>query len=731
MNKRKRCSVILELVLLLSIIPVFMSSCDDNEIENTVNLPDKEVDSDAGKNTYEIILNRIRKANMPNSYSEIDENVDEALTLLQDNGSFSDIDYSDDSRAHWTPINHLTRLTWMAQAYTMEDSSYFKEEVLYDKILKALNFWNTARPVCTNWWYNQIGAPKAMCVILIILRDGAKTIPKDLEDSILGYLAETGGNPAKWTGANKTDIAMHWLYRGCLQTDSTLTATAVWHAYYPLQYVKARYEGFQHDYSYFQHGPQLYIGGYGLSIVDGVATVATSTVDTDFKLSDEQLDVLRKFVQASLMKSVRGKMQAYNVVGRSVSRDNQLDISGYIPVFERMKSIDVDNISLYQHFINNLKGEGDFLWINDSFRHFYIGDRSLYQGKGYTVSLRMSSTRTRKCENGNGENLKGYFLSDGSMSVAVDGDEYSNIFPVWDWTHIPGVTSPQVENIPLVPANDFGESLFCGGATAGKYGVSVMSQINRKDGMGMKACKAWFFLNNKIVCLGTGIDSDMNEEIHTSVNQSLLKGDIVCSQNNVVSNGVHVDNKALDWVWHRNIGYFFPTQQQISVHADTRKGSWADISTEADATPIEKDICSIWLNHGRSPQGASYSYVIVPNISSTEMANYKINNAQIIANTINVQAVRDSEINMTQAVFYNGGSITSDDLRISVNNPCALVIQEQTNNMFDIYFADTSHGLLDLTITIERSGRKQVYNFDYFSGDGVHVGKTHFAQVEL
>ena len=66
-----------------------------------------------------------------------------------------------------------------------------------------------------------------------------------------------GGDPGKWTGANMTDIALHWIYRACLTADEDLLKTAIDYSYSTVKYTTA--EGFQYDNSYFQHGVQLYI----------------------------------------------------------------------------------------------------------------------------------------------------------------------------------------------------------------------------------------------------------------------------------------------------------------------------------------------------------------------------------------------------------------------------------------------------------------------------------------
>ena len=105
--------------------------------------------------------------------------------------------------------------------------------------------------------------------------------------------------------------------------------------------------------------------------------------------------------------------------------------------------------------------------------HYFRGDYTLHVRPGYTFDVRMVSARTARCEYGNGENLKGYFLSDGSTVISVTGNEYENIFPVWDWCKIPGTTCPQMDTIPRMEKTwtHLGESDFVGGVSDGDLGV--------------------------------------------------------------------------------------------------------------------------------------------------------------------------------------------------------------------------------------------------------------------
>ncbi|EOR94162.1 hypothetical protein ADIARSV_2657 [Arcticibacter svalbardensis MN12-7] len=59
----------------------------------------------------------------------------------------------------------------------------------------------------------------------------------------------------------------------------------------------------------------------------------------------------------------------------------------------------------------------------------------------------MCSSRTRGTESLNNENLLPNWLPFGATAIIRTGDEYYNIFGVWDWTKIPGVTNPAVKVI--------------------------------------------------------------------------------------------------------------------------------------------------------------------------------------------------------------------------------------------------------------------------------------------
>ena len=65
-------------------------------------------------------------------------------------GYFVDIDYKDTSRTNWEPIEHLKRLYTISILYTDSSGIYFNSNLLYEIILKGLDFWNKFNPECDN-----------------------------------------------------------------------------------------------------------------------------------------------------------------------------------------------------------------------------------------------------------------------------------------------------------------------------------------------------------------------------------------------------------------------------------------------------------------------------------------------------------------------------------------------------------------------------------------------------
>lgn len=639
---------------------------------------------------FETLMQKIRQDFVANPA------IDEALAKYNEqDGSFTDVDYASIQRTNWPPLVHVERISDFVFAYTNPKNKHFGEEALYDKIVKGLEFWHERNPWCHNWWYNQISEPQKLGVLLIQMRTGKKQLPADLEKKILDRVREDGGDPSKWTGANRTDIALHWIYRSCLQRNAEDLAYALENVYNPVVYTTK--EGFQHDNSNFQHGQQLYIGGYGDEILKGVTQVAMYTRGTRFAMPQDKLELISKFMRETYYAVMRGKYMSYDVLGRSISRPDILDKSRTILFAKRMVELDKEHADEFRDIVARMEGTkapGDGLQPKHT--HYFRGDYTLHVRPQYAFDVRLVSARTARCEYGNGENLKTYFLSDGCTNITTRGGEYFNIFPAWNWTRIPGVTAPQLKEIPLA-ASDWqcmGTSTFAGGVSDSLYGVTTYAYMDTYKDINTGAHKAWFFFDDEVVCLGSDIHSTSSEAVYTSVNQCLAASDeavvsvdgkqeVLPAQETVYENA--------DWVLHDGIGYLFPQGGRVVAGIQRQSGTWYDINNSVNRKePVEEKVFTVSFYHGRQPENATYAYVVVPGKrTASEMEKYCKNNAiEILSNTADIQVVRHKKLDVWQMVFYRPGEFKYGKLSVRVDKPCALMVKKVDSRRPVVHVAD-------------------------------------------
>lgn len=604
---------------------------------------------------FEILMQKIRQDFSKNP------SIDEALSFYRE-GAFTDVDYGSIQRTDWPPLVHLQRVSDFVFAYTNPENPYYADDRLFDKIQAGLEFWHERNPWCHNWWYNQIAEPQCLGILLIQMRSGAKKLPEELERKLLERMKTDGGDPAKWTGANRTDIALHWIYRSCLSEDSTDLKKAIENAYSPLVYTTQ--EGFQHDNSYFQHGPQLYIGGYGDEILKGITQIAMYTKGTDYELPEGKVALLGKFMRETYYPTIRGRFMLFDV--------------------------------------------------------------------------RMVSTRTMRCEYGNGENLRTYFLSDGCTNIVREGDEYQEIFPVWDWRRIPGVTAPQLKEIPMAKSDwqTKGTSEFAGGVSDSLYGATAYAYEDNYVGVLTRAHKAWFFYENEVVCLGAGIASGAEAEVVTTVNQCLEKGQPVWIRNGKkvcqMNPGDSVGG-SLKWVLHNGVGYIFPEGGTVFCQDKMQTGNWYDINHTASREQVGKQVVTVGIRHGRKPAAGTYAYLVVPDLQTAgEMEAYcKDASIRILKNTPDLQVVRNRKLKMWHLVFYAPGTFESRDLSVRADRPCILQLRETKEGRLVVHAADPAQSQQLLTLDIWKgrtSSRPFTWQCD-FSQDGMLPGASRMIQL--
>lgn len=648
---------------------------------------------------YEVIMDRIRE-DLSKSVTVVNKAANKSFETLQANGSWKEVNYEDKSITNWAPNGHLENQQALILSYITEGSIFYQNNIVYQGIVNSFKHWVTIDPKSNNWWHNEIGAPQLIGESLILMRYGKQQLPADLEQTLIKMMEK--GDPYAKTGANKTDIALHFFYRSLLTKNKSLIEASVQQLFEPIRLVDGE-EGLQYDNSYLQHGPQLQISSYGQVYIIGILKLAKYVRDTPYALSADKLQLFSNYYRNSYLKTIRGQYIDFNVEGRGVSRRNILDKKSEKWRVATAKLIDPANARDWDAATARTEGlQSPGYQVKASHRHYWKADYTMHIRPAYSFNVRIASNRTRRSEAGNKENLLGYYLSDGATNIQVHGPEYFNIMPVWEWDKIPGVTSRDnaTDRVMTKFWGEEGTNEFAGGVSDETYGATAYHLSYDS----VSAKKSWFFFDKEIVCLGTDIKSQSGENITTTVNQNWLTGKVESSIGNLDSDlqqkPIFNDNKA-GWVLHNNVGYYFPSGGNINLSAGKQTGEWFKINNSMPKGEVSGDVFKMWFSHGAKPSNASYSYMVLPGANKKDMVAFKPSTVNIVANSSVLQAVSHDALNIVQAVFYEAGNLNTATLSVTVDKPCLLMIRDAGTSKMTIAVSDPLHKESTLKVNVK------------------------------
>lgn len=601
---------------------------------------------------YECVLQRIRQQIFESIAVEtLDKNAASLMKMMTPEGIWPEIDYACRFRTNWDPLKHLNNVKRMCTAFVNPESSFYGHPVLFRAIDASLRAWNKYKPQSFNWWYNQIAAPKLMADILALL-DGATQKPgAGVMEGIMNMMAAS--NPSDWTGANKQDIAIHHIVRGCYIKNDSIVTTNVNEFFEPVRITD--FEGIREDMSYQQHRRQLYIGGYGTVFIDNISKLAPMLAGTRFAMPDEKIKLFSRFVRETYLNVFRGRYMDFSVCGRSVSRPKMLDGGDGKDLFARMTALDPDNAEEYANAARRFSTGNASFGRTARNTMFYTSDYMLHNQPNYDFSVRAVSKQTCRSESGNGENLLGLYLSEGATCIRVTGNEYTDIFPVWEWDRIPGTTLPAGEKHNPHEWGVDGCSDFVKGVSDGTHGVMAYDM----NDYGVRARKAWFLFDRQVVCLGAGICGD---SLATTLNQCNLTSDVY-----ILSDGkaTKLDNDSRykgifkGYVWQGKVAYYLPEESEIDLRNTAQTGNWARINFNQSTEQLSKPVFNLAISHGDKASGSSYAYVVIPGIASPlAIQHLDPSEIEIVANTPQCQIVVNKRLGIAGAVFYEPASIT-------------------------------------------------------------------------
>ena len=340
-------------------------------------------------------------------------------------------------------------------------------------------------------------------------------------------------------------------------------------------------------------------------------------------------------------------------------------------------------------------------------KFFWQTEHFVFQRPNFYTTVRMFSTRNANMEMPyNGPGKPTHHRADGTNYLVLKGNEYHNIWPVYDWQKISGTTVLQK---PALPGPDDiqkrGLTRFVGAVTDDLYGAVVFDFKSPHDMV--EAKKSWFFFDEEYVCLGTDIWSESKLPVATTINQVLLKGDVTIMQDgnkSLLPQGNRVTDK-VKWVHHDRIGYIFPESAKVNVSNQNETGTWASITDQKNISkePVNEQVFKLWFYHGARPTKAGYQYIVVPDVDQAKLMETSQDNRsiKILSNTDTVQAVFHGKLNMVQAAFYQAAALkVSPTFSLKIDSQGMAMVKMDGNRIKAISVADPSRQLSRISITV-------------------------------
>jgi chondroitin AC lyase len=693
----------------------------------------------------DIVTERLR-----NNLIRIDINDSEVsgyLKTMNTDGSWGDIDYK--RSVNWQAPRHLARLHSICVAYNKPENSNYHHKEVKEKIRKSIEFYIQAKPWSSGWWQNAIGAPIVIGPVLILMKTGdsyglEQHLLDSYADALLNYYTESAIKwPSEATGANRTWLLNSSIYKACIKADEKILRQNFKIAFEEARIIEDAGEGIKADYSFFQHGPQLYNAGYGINFMLDMTYFGVLAHGTTFQMTGDQLTLLTNLLLDGYQWFSHRSMFDFQSGGREITRPSGISTSAMKTAIMRFKEMNAPRLQELENYDRFIDGRSDFQSPGN--KHFWKADIMVHHGKDFYISARVPSSRTIGTEKVSTENLKRKYLPWGTTSIMVDGDEYRHIFPVWDWARIPGVTSVREEveredpdanqsTINLIRSTYYiSSSEFAGGVSDGTFGLAAYDYS--RDGI--TARKAYFFTPEAMFCLGAGIAGSKTNPVITNVNQCNSSGlvTIMNKEGRSVFEGTEKVFADLHRVHHDKLGYIFPSEGQVTVKNMDQTGSWRDISNAQSDAPVTRKVFSIWIDHGNEPKDGVYQYIVAPSLELEPFVKWADTNPLIsVSNNRDYQAVWDKRHDVFGLAFYRSGTmILEPGLAVLVSKPCLLILRRiNKGTSYRISISDPTARLLNiiLKISITLKGEDAMINPDGSSSvsfvfpSGENAGKS-------
>ena len=638
--------------------------------------------------------------------------------------------------------SYFDRIYAMAKAYANGNCRT-------DKNLNAINqaldwmykyAYNPTTSATGNWWYWEIGAALPLVRTLLLMDDDMNATTKA---NCLKALARFVKLP-KYTYANRSWTGYTALYAAILRKDTEQVKQCIEELLRCFEYasMNSDRDGFFEDGSFIQHKYTPYITGYGGNYLSEMTSIIYSLQGTELALDQSFVDrffdiffdsYAPMMYQGNVFAGCFGRTglggyDPYKVgctwmsyimkIAHLANDEDQAQLNNLMasiinanPTYGITQYLNPPAMANYRAFQARFEA-GELDGATETLGAYLMtaSDRVIQKTETYAAIVCMSSTRIYRYEAINGANGWGWYLGDGVLYVTPKSypATYNSYFRyLANKQLLPGITTTNAERVAKVydvDSNPFGAYDIVGGvsndAQAPRYSMAYMhfgadtkeeSYKNGVEDLDLK--KVWFFFDNEIVCLGSGITSTTDSNIFTIMDNRYIGSDS-CQIYTSASSKLPISNKSqvlsnLSWLHFNSFGgYYFPNA--------------TDIDFKKDASG-ESGFVRFTIDHGTRPTDATYAYVMLPDMSKANVAKYSENpDIEILSNTALISAVREKKLGMTGIAFWEGGQkIAVGGVAMTAADACAVMLTEGESNAYTLSVSEPTQIRSSVTLTLD------------------------------
>lgn len=647
----------------------------------------------------------------------------------------------------------------IAKAYATPNTKYYKNPEIKKELIEYLdwlydNAYHEGLPENGNWWQWELGIPKHLNDIMVLLYDdvpyekrmkylkASQYFQPFAEYSGVSPSASYSTSPDKRisTGGNRIDTSIISFLRGVLMEDKVQVIDGAKAVADVGEYVTRR-DGFYKDGSFIQHGNVAYNGTYASVLFDGLGSVLWLATGTQFEVKDERIDnVYESILNGYKYLFINGGIND-SVSGRATSRDNSSDISRGKDLLTSLSLLSIGAGKEYQDEIKSLiktvalennsyntidkisnkiaKAIIRDIINDDSIKTLKVEGTKVYGAMDRAVSinekggkfvLSMHSSRIANYETMNNENVKGWYIGDGMTYVyGTDSETFTEYWPTVDRYHLPGVTNSLRER-----GDKSGErrgqttsKAWVGGSCNGKEAFVGMDMISWNKATEMR--KSYFMTDDGAILIAASNINSKDGEVHTTIDNRIIKdGKIILNgreikEDTIIENPQNISLNFNENHKGENIGYKVVYAPQLNLKKETRTGSWKEIGGTL-SEEISKDYFTAYINHGKNPKKSGFAYIILPMYTQEEVDNYDVSRFEIVKLDKEAHIIKDKKSGVTGINFWKDSP--TKELGIKAYSTLSVLLKEN-DEFLELWVSDPTQ-LANYKSVLEVDGKYEV-----------------------